>query len=73
MVRFQKGQRKDAVLQQKLRRFKQMEGVIFVGVAQEKVRVPRTTRKACLGGGTIPWIIYSTAMVNVYYFYCRDK
>jgi hypothetical protein len=73
LVRFQKGQRKDAVLQQKLRGFKKAEGVIFVGVAQEKVRVPRTTRKACPGGGTIPWIIYSTAMVNVYYFYCRDQ
>src|ERR1017187_10453162 len=73
LVRFQKGQRKDDVLQQKLRHFKKEEGVLFVGVAQEKVRVPRTTRKACPGGGTIPWIIYSTAMVNVYYFYCRDQ
>jgi len=73
LIRFQKGQRKDDVLQQKLRRFKKPEGVIFVGVAQEKVRVPRTTRKACPGGGTIPWIIYSTARVNVYYFYCRDQ
>lgn len=73
LVRFKKGQRKDDVLQQKLRTFKKDEGVIFVGVAQEKVRVPRTTRKAFPGGGTIPWIIYSTAMVNVYYFYCRDR
>jgi len=69
LIRFQKGQRKDDVLQQKLRRFKKQEGVIFVGVAQEKVRVPRTTRKACPGGRHHPWIIYSTAMVNVYYFY----
>jgi hypothetical protein len=73
LVRFKKGQRKDEVLQQKLRTFKKNEGVLFVGVAQEKVRVPRTTRKALPGGGTIPWIMYSTAMVNVYYFYCRDQ
>jgi hypothetical protein len=73
LVRFKKGQRKDDVLQKKLRQFKKDEGVIFVGVAQEKVRVPRTTRRRLEGGGTIPWIIYSTAMVNVYYFYCRDK
>ena len=73
LVRFKKGQRKDEVLQAKLRHFKKDEGVVFVGVAQEKVRVPRTTRKALPGGGTIPWIIYSTAMVNVYYFYCRDR
>src|SRR3989475_6188119 len=73
LVRFQKGQRKDDGLQEHLRRFKKDQGVLFVGVAQEKVRVPRTTRKACPGGGTIPWIMYSTAMVNVYYFYCRDE
>jgi hypothetical protein len=73
LVRFQKGQRKDEVFQQKLRRFNKTEGVVFVGVAQEKVRVPRTTRKATPNGGTIPWIMYSTAMINVYYFYCRDR
>jgi len=73
LVRFQKGQRKDDVFQQKLRAHKKDEGVVFVGVAQEKVRVPRTTRKSTPGGGSIPWIIYSTAMVNVYYFYCRDR
>jgi hypothetical protein len=73
LVRFQKGQRKDDVFQQKLRVFTKDEGVVFVGVAQEKVRVPRTTRKATPGGGTVPWILYSTAMVNVYYFYCLDR
>ena len=73
LVRFKKGQRKDDVLKQKLRSFKNNEGVLFVGVAQEKVRVPRTTRKRTHSGGTIPWIIYSTAMVNVYYFYCLDQ
>ena len=73
LVRFKKGQRKDEVLQQKLRRFKKAEGVLFVGVAQEKVRVSRTTRKRLASGGTIPWIMYSTAMVSVYYFCCRDQ
>ena len=73
LIRFQKGQRKDQVLQDRLSRFPKDEGVIFVGVAQEKVRGPRTTRKRLESGGTIPWIIYSTALVNVYYFYCRDR
>jgi hypothetical protein len=73
LVRFEKGQRKDDVLKEHLQRFKKDEGVIFVGVAQEKCRVPRTERKKLPSGGTIPWICYSTAMVNVYYFYCRDK
>ncbi len=73
LVRFQKGQRKDDIFQQRLRKFKASEGVVFVGVAQEKARVPRTVRKHFGQGGTIPWIDYTTAMVNVYYFYCVDK
>ena len=74
LVRFQKGQRKDDVMQARLRIFrkKHQEGVIFIGVAQEKARVPRTVRKAFSGGGTIPWIHYSSAHVNFYYFYCLD-
>ena len=75
LVRFQKGQRKDDVMQARLRIFrkKHQEGVIFIGVAQEKARVPRTVRKAFSGGGTIPWIHYSSAHVNFYYFYCLDE
>jgi hypothetical protein len=73
LVRFQKGQRKDDIFQQRLKKFKAAEGVVFVGVAQEKARVPRTVRKQFGQGGTIPWIDYTTAMVNVYYFYCVDE
>ncbi len=72
LVRFQKGQRKDDVMPARLRHFKNKEGVVFVGVAQEKLRVPRTIRQHLSSGGTIPWISYSTAMCNVYYFYCLD-
>jgi len=73
LIRFKKGQRKDQVMQAHLRRFKKTQGVLFIGVAQEKLRVPRTTRRATATGGTMPWIMYSTAMVNVFYFYCRDQ
>jgi hypothetical protein len=76
LVRFQKGQRKDDVMQARLRIFrkkKHQEGVVFIGVAQEKARVPRTVRKAFGNGGTIPWINYSSANVNFYYFYCLDE
>ncbi len=45
MVHFEKGQRKDSVMQDRLRRFKKREGVVFIGVAQEKARVPRTERR----------------------------
>jgi hypothetical protein len=75
VVRFKKGQRKDDVMQGRLRAFKkkQHQGVVFIGVAQEKARVPRTVRKAFDNGGTIPWIDYGSANVNFYYFYCVDE
>ena len=40
LVRFKKGQRKDDVLQAKLRKFKKPEGVIFVGVPGKGPRAP---------------------------------
>jgi hypothetical protein len=76
LYRFRKGERKDHVMQKKLRRFLKAgrtEGVVFVGVAQENARIPRTTRKQLPGGGTMPWIIYSKQPVNHYYFYCYDR
>ena len=75
LVRFKKGQRKDHVMQARLRAFKKkhQQGVVFIGVAQEKARVPRTVRKAFGNGATIPWINYSSANVNFYYFYCLDE
>ena len=55
LVRFQKGQRKDHVMQRRLRAFKKehQEGVVFIG--------------------SIPWINYSSAQANFYYFYCLDQ
>jgi hypothetical protein len=73
MVRFEKGQRKDTIMQEHLRRFRAGEGVVFIGMGQEKARVPRTIRKKFGDGGTIPWISSSKAMVNHYYFYCMDE
>jgi len=72
VVRFEKGQRKDDVMKEHLRRFGGGEGVVFIGTAQEKARVPRTIRKQFGKGGSIPWIRSSKAMVNYYYFYCLD-
>jgi hypothetical protein len=73
LVHFQKGQRKDDVFKSRLKKFRKTEGVVFIGVAQEKARVPRTIRKQFKGGATIPWIDYTTALVNFYYFYCVDE
>ena len=74
IIRFEKGMRKDDVMQKRLRKFKASEGVVFIGIAQEKARVPRTIRKRFgEGEGSIPWIDYTTAMVKHYYFYCVDE
>jgi hypothetical protein len=74
LVAFNKRERKDDVTQKYLRSFRRSEGVLYVGKAQEKARVMRTERRRSrLTGGTYPWIVESTAMVNHYYFYCVDE
>ena len=40
IIRFEKGMRKDDVMHKRLRKFKAREGVVFIGIAQEKARVP---------------------------------
>src|SRR5262247_551718 len=71
LVRFKKGQRKDHVMQARFQKeVPRRSG--FIGVAQEKARVPRTVRKA-FGNSTIPWIDYGSANVNFYYFYCLNE
>ena len=69
LVAFAKWQRKDDITQKYLRRFRKSEGVLYVGKAQEKARIMRTERRRSrTTGGTYPWIVESTAMVNHYYF-----
>ncbi len=74
LVQFRKGQRKDEVMAEHLRKFRQDEGVVFVGKAQEKTPVFRTEkRKSPTTGRPYPWIVRSTAMVNHYYIYAVDR
>jgi hypothetical protein len=73
LVTFEKGQRKDDVTQVYVQRFAKREGVLYVGKVQENARVMRTERRrSWTTGGTYPWIVESTGMVNHYYFYCVD-
>jgi hypothetical protein len=73
LVSFGKRQRKDDVTQKYLRRFRRSKAVLYVGKAQEKARLMRTERRRSrITGGTYPWIVETTAMVNHYYFYCVD-
>jgi len=73
VVHFQKKQKKDAVMAERLRRFDRPEGVVFIGVAQEKTRCMRTEQRKAKSGRSYPWIVEGTAMVNHYYFYCLDQ
>jgi hypothetical protein len=74
LIQFRKGQRKDDVMAEHLRKFQREEGVVFVGKAQEKTPVFRTEkRKSPTTGRPYPWIVRSTAMVNHYYVYAFDR
>lgn len=74
VVLFKKGERKDDVAAEYRRKFHGTEGVLFVGKAQEKVKVFRTQkRRNPETGATYPWLVPSTAMVNQYYIYAIDK
>ena len=56
------------------RDFTKTEGVVFIGKAQEKTPVFRTERRRNeKTGGTYPWLVRSTAMVNHFYIYCVDR
>jgi hypothetical protein len=73
VVCFKKGQRKDDVAAEYRARFRNDEGILFLGKAQEKVSVFRTERRTDTQGKKYPWIVKSTAMVNQFYFYCMDE
>ena len=72
LVTFDRWERKDERTQSYLRESDGTEGVLYIGKAQEKARVPRTERRETPEGGAYPWLVPSTAMVNHYYFYILD-
>ena len=80
LVRFTKGQRKDEVTGEYLRRAELDDRglvsgqVLYVGVAQERQKVFRTSkRRNPVTGATYPWLVPGSGMVNQYYFYCVDE
>jgi len=74
VVQFRKGQRKDDIAAEQRKKFKQAEGVVFIGKSQEKTPVFRTERRRNeKTGATYPWLVGSTAMVNHFYIYCVDR
>jgi hypothetical protein len=74
LVTFGRRQRKDEVARQYLAKFREREGILFVGKAQERAAVVRTiSQKNPRTGRSYPWLHKSTAMVNHYYFYGVDE
>ncbi|MCL5996871.1 MAG: hypothetical protein M1546_12565 [Chloroflexi bacterium] len=76
MVPFQRGQRKDDIAQAYRAKFTSAEGVVFIGKAQDalRVRVYRTQKRLNEATGQqYPWIVSSHTPVNQYYFYCQDR
>jgi len=71
-VDFAKGQRKDDVMHEQLQRFTAVEGVVFIGRAQEKTNLFRTEKRRDSNGDSYPWIVKTTGLVNQFYFYCLD-
>ena len=72
LVAFERRERKDDRTREHLRRWRGGEGVLYVGVAQEKARVLRTERREDPVRGPYPWLVSSTALVNHYYVYAVD-
>jgi hypothetical protein len=73
VVHFEKKQKKEQVMADRLRRFVRAEGVVFIGVAQEKTRCMRTEKRTAKSGRSYSWIVDGTAMVKHYYFYILDQ
>jgi hypothetical protein len=82
LVSFAKGERKDEVAGRYLAAAARAAGcgveelpeqVLFVGRAQEKTVVWRTTKRIDPATGqSYPWLVKSTAVVNHFYFYLVD-
>ena len=80
LVRFGPGQRKDLVTAGYLQRAQLDDRglvpaqVLYAGVAQEKQKVFRTSkRRNPVTGATYPWLVPGSGVVNQYYFYCADE
>ena len=74
IVHFAKGQRKDDETQRRLKDFTATEGVLYIGVAQEKCSTFRVAKRFSERTGTsFPWLYRSTVLCNHYYFYVVDE
>lgn len=72
LVHFQRGQRKDDVAAQHRARFGQPDGVVFIGVAQERAFSFKAHKAFGPQGGVHFTFSRQSVAVNHYYFYLQD-
>ncbi len=72
LLRFERGRRKDDLVNGYRARFPQREGVVLIGVAQEKMSSFRASKKTGRGGGVFFDYSRQPVAVNHYYFYVQD-
>ena len=73
LVSFKPGQRKDDLAQSYLADFHRDEGIMFVGVAQEKTWVWGTRKRRNPDTGAVfPWLVRERRVPNQFYFYGVD-
>ena len=63
---------RDEVTQRYLADFTGTGGVPYAGRAREKATVWRTQRRYHADGSSYAWLVKTSALVNVFYFYCAD-
>src|SRR5215472_185122 len=72
IVQFERGQRKDAVAAGHRSRFQAEQGVVFIGVAQERQFSFKATKQIIAPSAIRFWFSRQTVAVNQYYFYLQD-
>jgi len=73
LERFQRGQRKDELANERRRAFDGEEGVVFVGLAQERCRSFKATKCSTPSGGVSFNFSRQPVFVNQVYFYLQDR
>lgn len=73
IVPFVRGQRKDDVAAEHRAHFTKPEGVVFIGVAQERASSFKGRKVQGTGGGVFFEFSRQSVAVNHYYFYLQDR
>lgn len=73
VVKFESGQDKDAIANAHRARFTAREGVVLLGIAQEKMRAFKALKRRTAQGSVTFDFSRQWVAVNQYYFYVHDR